>query len=208
MLDIHMIHLLSNGVKYYKADRRLFDPLFYNFADSMKERLFNELNRKPVNFDVAFLNRKAGGTPLIVVQNDEQVFPNQALADASGVAEDSFGRRVRYSHIFTSQTATITVFAESIELARALQVIIRSSILLFTGTLIKAGYENILYQGSTSIGVDPTLMEGGTPAYTVSMSYSALHHHIIPVYLDHLSDVGAPIPDFPIDVLLPTLIEP
>lgn len=206
MLDIHLMHILSNGVKYYKSSRSLFDPLFYTFADSMKARIFAELNRQPISFDTAFQNRKSGGLPLITVENSEQVFPNQALADLSGVAEDAFGRQVRWAHTFTSQTAVINVYTDSMELTRALQIICRSSILLYTPQLLRAGYESLLYQGSSAIYVENQLVEGGSAAYATALTYSALHHHMIPVYQDNLTAIGTPPEDYLIDVQLPTLL--
>jgi len=206
MLDIHLLHILANGVKYYKASRALFDPLFYTFAESMKARIFAELNRQPISFDTAFQNRKSGGLPLITVENSEQIFPNQSLADASGYGEDQFGRRVRWSHTFTSQTAVINVYTDSMELTRALQLICRSAILLFTPQLLRAGYENLLYQGSSAVYVETQLYEGGTAAYATTLTYSALHHHIIPVYQDDLTAIGAPEADYLINIELPTRI--
>lgn len=205
MLDIHLMHILSNGVKYYKSSRDLFDPLFYTFADSMKARIFAELNRQPISFDTAFQNRKSGGLPLITVENSEQVFPNQSLADASGMAEDGFGRLVRWSHIFTSQTAAINVYTDSMELTRALQIICRSSILLYTPQLLRAGYENLLYQGSSAVYVEAQLYEGGSAAYATTLTYSALHHHMIPVYQDNIDTIGTPPAEYLIDVHVPTL---
>jgi|LauGreDrversion4_2_1035121.scaffolds.fasta_scaffold08837_2 hypothetical protein len=191
MFDLHLMHILRNGIKYYSSSRDLFDPLFPTFSETMRTRMFAELTRKPVSFDAAYQNRKAGALPLITIENSEEALSNQALADFSGTAVDAFGRRVQYKHIFINHAAGINIFADSLEAVRTLQIIVHASVLLFTSALLKANYENVMYQGSSSVMPETLLQDGGTPAYSVRALYIALQHLVIPTYLDDLQDIGA-----------------
>lgn len=202
MFDVHLIHIIGNGVKYYKSDRRLFDQLFPFLGEQSKARMFAELNRKAVSFDTAFQNRKIGGLPLIIIQNSEQSFSSQALSDSSGYVMDG-DTRVELSHIFTSQAADINIYADSPEMVRCLNNIVQASILLFRKSLIKAQYEQVMYMGSSAIGVDPSLQDEGTSAYVRTMNYSALHHMIIPTRVEDLANIGATPETYSVEIIRP-----
>ncbi len=193
MFDLHLNHIIANGIKYYGADRRLFDPLFPNIADAMRERMFNALSTKKITFDLAYSNKTEGRLPLITIENNEHFYDSQGLADRSGDFIDGFGNESPYSHIFTSQECVINIYAESMEMVRCLQTIIMASVLIFKPSLIKANYENILYLGSTPIKAEnPIIVAGGGALYSRQLRYGALHHLLVPTRLESLLDIGSP----------------
>jgi hypothetical protein len=196
MFDLHLIHILNNAIKYYATSRELFDPLFPNISDAMRQRMFQALQTNKVSFDTAFAQRKASSFPIITVENNEQFYDSQALGDSSGVLQDNFGRKVMFNHIFTSQEAVINILAETQEQVRMYQAIIQAAMLIFKPYLFKAGYENLLYIGSTQLEAEPMLLEKGSAAYSRQCRYAALHHTIIPVHLDSVAEVGASLPDY------------
>jgi len=196
MFDLHLIHIINNSIKYYGSSHDLFDPLFPNIADSMRNRMFQVLSTTKVSFDSAFSQRKAESLPLVTVENNEQFYDSQALGDMSGYGTDTFGRRVKFNHIFTSQEAVINILAENQEQVRLYQTVIQAGMLLFKPQLMRAGYENIMYIGCTQLDTEPLLVEKGSQAYSRQCRYAALHHALIPVHLDTLTDIGADLPDY------------
>lgn len=204
MFDLHLMHVIGNGVKYYGSSRDLFDPLFPGVADSMRERMFNSLTSSKVTFDSAFSGRRQGGLPLITIENNEQFYDSQGLGDSSGEFIDSFGRISKFSHIFTSQEAVINIYADSMEEVRCLQVVAQAAILLFKGSLLKANYENVMYLGATQLQPDNMLMEGGAASYGRQLRYAALHHQYIPARIESLADIGAIDPEYEIEVVKPS----
>lgn len=206
MFDLHLIHIIGNGVKYYGADKALFDPLFPNVAQSMRDRMFNALGGQKVTFDVAYSRRREGGLPLITIENNEQFYDDQGMGDLSGEFIDNVGRKSRYSHLFTSQEAVINIYADNMEMVRCLQMIVQASIILFKPSLIKANYENVLFLGATQVLPDDLLFEGGASTYGRQLRYGALHHLYFPSRIEDLGDVGAQDPVFEVVVEKPTPI--
>ena len=204
MFDVHLIHIIGNGVKYYKSDRRVFDGLFPHLGEVSKARMFTELNRKAVSFDTAYQNRKIGGLPLIIVENAEQSLNAQGFSDSAGMAMDTFGRLVPLSHIITVQTAAITIYADSPEMVRCFQTIIQAAMMLFRAALLKAQYENLMYEGSSNIGVETMLQGEGTSAYYRSMRYSAVHQLVLPTNIEDITAVGATPDSYTIEIIPPT----
>jgi len=203
MFDLHLTHIIANGVKYYGTDRALFDPLFPNIAEAMRQRMFNGLSTRKVHFDLAFSNKVEGSLPLITIENNEHFYDSQGLGDMSGEFIDGEGRKSTYSHIFTSQECIINIFADNMEMVRCLQGVVTASVLLFKTALIKANYENILYLGATPIRVEDPVLKGGSVLYGRQMRYGALHHLLVPSRVENLSDIGAPDTLYEVEVETP-----
>ena len=182
MFDLYLMHIIGNGINYYKANRTLFDPLFPHVATAMRDRMFSTLQNETVAFDSSFQPRTAGKLPLITIQSSEQFYDQQGLGQNGGSD---------FAHIFTSQEAVINVYTESMETTRLLQTVIQASVLLFTQVLIKGGFQNILYIGANPLIPEASLRGENLATYGRQLRYSGLHLLEIPLKIEQLDDIGA-----------------
>jgi hypothetical protein len=191
MFDLHIIHAIGNGINYYKKSRALFDPLFPAVSDDMRARMFSYLNNNKVSFDTAFNPKKAGALPLITVENNEHFYDSQPLAGIGGAEYDADGREIKYRSLFTSQESVINIYAKDMEAIRMLHRIVVSSMLLFHPSFISAGYQNLMYMGSTSLSLDPNLFGENFGVYGRSCRYASLHLLAIPARVEDVNNIGA-----------------
>ena len=196
MFDLYLMHIIGNGVNYYKADRALFDPLFPHVATAMRDRMFQTLQDEKIAFDSSFQPRTAGKLPLITIQSSEQFYDQQGLGQHGGATRDN----TAFAHIFTSQEAVINVYTESIETVRLLQTIIQASVLLFKDILIQGGFQNILYIGANPLIPETSLMGENLATYGRQIRYSGLHLLEIPLKIEQLNDIGASELEYTINV--------
>lgn len=201
MLDLYMLHLIPNAIKYYGADRSLFDPLFPLISETMRTRLWNILQDKTVSFDTAFNTRTAGKLPLITIENSEQFFDDQGLGQHAGVIKDVDGRPEPYAHIFTSQEVSVNIYADTLETVRLLQAITQASVLLFKQILLKSNFQNIIYIGSTTVQPSADLQGEQLATYARSVRFAGLHVLEIPSKIRNLDDLNALDTLFNIQVL-------
>ena len=196
MFDLYLMHIIGNGIKYYSADRSLFDPLFPHVATAMRDRMWAVLQTETVAFDSSFQPRTAGKLPLITIQSSEQFYDQQGLGQHGGVSGEDIG----YAHVFTSQEAVINIYTESVETVRLLQTIVQASVLLFTKVLIQGGFQNVLYIGANPL-IPETLLRGENLAtYGRQMRYSGLHLLEIPLKIEQLDEIGQADTQYTINV--------
>lgn len=184
MFDLHTLHAIKNGINYYKQDRSRFDPLLPSVGEAMRARLFAYLNDKNINFDTAFSGKAAKALPLITVELSEAFYDSQGIGNAAASRYDDDGREIPYSHIFTSPEAAINIFSNEIDGVRVLHRVIQASMLLFHSSFINAGYQNLLYVGSTSLAPTEELTAEGLEVYGRQLRYAGLHLLEIPAKID------------------------
>lgn len=183
MFDLYLTHIIGNAVRYYRSDRTLFDPLFPHVSDTMRNRMWEALQTTTISFDSAFNARTAKNLPLITVMSSEQFYDTQGLAQAAGEVEIA-GRLMQLNHIFTSQEATVNIYANTLEMIRLLACIVQAGILTFHSILIKAAFQNVVYVGATPLIPDPALVGEDLSTYGRQMRYAGLHLLEIPTRID------------------------
>lgn len=196
MFDLHIIHAITNGIKYFKADRSLFDPLFKHVSATYRERMFNKFAATPVYIDGAFNVKTAKDLPLITVELSETRYDGQGLGLASFAQYTDTGTigfsQERFIHEFNSQRVMINVYVGELELMRVLHHVIKAAILLFTRKLLEAGYQNIVYEGTNALEPVPELRAtGDLIVYGRQCVYSALQIIEIPYKIEDINNIGA-----------------
>ena len=180
MFDLYLIHIIGNAVRYYRSDRTLFDPLLPHVSAAMRDRMWATLQNVNVSFDAAYNARTAKRLPLITVESSEQFFDEQGLAQVASEHVDDDGQYVRLNHIFTSQEATVNIYADSLETVRLFSLIVQAGMLLFHDVLVKGAFQNVVYIGATSLVPDPTFTGEDLSTYGRQMRYAGLHLLEIP----------------------------
>lgn len=175
MIDLHIIHAITNGIKFYQDNianfRTTFDDVSQNYADRLHAKLV-EMN---VQFDTSN-NRKHSVFPLITTGLSEKTqASNQTLSNFSG--QGKLG-------LYLSQECKITIYTNDLDEIRILHRIIQSSLLVFKKSFLEMGYLTLDFEKSKdlepadeSIGgrVDKLLVIGdGVVVYRRELTYSAL----------------------------------
>jgi hypothetical protein len=200
MFDLHTIHAIKNGIHYYTRDRLMFDALFPAVSDNMKARMFQFLTDNPVSFDGAYTGSTAKTLPLVTVELVEAYYDSQGIGNMAHQRSDADGRVFHYYHQFTSQEVRINVYCNQMEGLRAIHRLIQASMLLWKNSFIKAGYENLLFTGTTPLVPEPRLEGEGRDVYSRQLRYAALHLLEIPAKIEDLSNIGALEPLLDVEV--------
>lgn len=184
MFDLHVLHAVKNAANYYKQDRARFDTLFPSVGEAMRARMFAYLNDRPVSFEQAFSGKTAKPLPLISVELSEAFYDSQGIGNAAYSRYDEQGREIPYAHIFTSPEATVNIFANEVDGVRVLHRLVQAAMLLFHTSFINAGYQNLLFIGSTALTPTEELAAEGLEVYGRQLRYAALHLLEIPSIVD------------------------
>ena len=199
MIDLYLIHIIGNAVRYYRSDRTLFDPLLPHVSAAMRDRMWATLQTVNVSFDAAYNARTAKRLPLITVESSEQYFDEQGLAQIASEHVDDDGQLIRLNHVFTSQEAVVNIYADTLETVRLLALIVQAGMLTFHDVLVKAAYQNVVYIGATSLVPDPSFTGEDLSTYGRQMRYAALHLLELPARVN-IDDPDALDPLFNIQV--------
>lgn len=199
MLDLYLIHIIGNAVKYYRSDRTLFDPLLPFVSVQMRNRMFNTLQNTEVSFDSAYNARTAKRLPLITVESSEQYFDDQGIGQVASEHIDDNGQLIRLNHVFTNQEAIVNIYADSLETVRLLSLIVQAGVLTFKDVFVKASFQNIMYISSTSLMPDPAFTGEDLSTYGRQMRYAGLHLLEIPTK-EKINDLNTLDTLFRIDV--------
>ena len=202
MFDLHFIHAVKNGLRYFKADRFMFDPLFPNVSDNMKARMFQWLQDNEIKFDAAYTGGAAEGLPLVTVELTEAYYDQQGLGNHAFSSTDDEGRVFHRYHLFTSQEVRVNIYAKEMEAVRLIHKLIQATMLLFHKSFINAGYQNVLYTGTTPLVPELALEGEGLNVYGRQVRYAALHLLEIPGYTEDLNNIGIYDPLLDIQVAL------
>lgn len=194
MLDLHITHVINNGVRYFSKSRDNFDHLFPNTAESFKARMFAWLQANKINYDVAYSGKTSKKLPLVTVELTEALYDAQGLGNAAFSTYDTEGlRETKYAHEFTSQECRVNLYSDELEVLRLMHQIVKASMLLFTPSLLNAGYQNVLYLGTSAVAPEIDLRgeSEGLGVYSRQCIYAALHLMQIPARVEDLNNIGA-----------------
>ena len=199
MLDLHFAHLLKNGLHYYLKDRFMFDPLFPMLSSTMAEKLFNHLNSNKIDIDFAFV-KQSNTLPLITISISEQEYAFATLGDIGGSSERGEGRTVLNKNFSIKQNIDLNIYAKDLDTLRGLTHLVHCIITLFKNSLLKKGYLDIVFTGSSSVKPISDLQTEGSQIYARKMSFSSIYHQEISSYIEDLNNIGELEPLLPIKV--------
>ena len=200
MFDLYLIHIIGNAFRYYAADRALFDQLFPHVAEAMRDRMWTYLQTNTISFDSSYNARNARNLPLITVEDNEQFYDAQGLANSAGEYVNADDQLVRVSHLFTSHEAVINIFADSLEAVRVIEAIVQAGVILFHNFLVKAAFQNVIYVGSTTLVPETALVGEDLSTYGRQCRYAALHLREILTKVEQLDNIGQLDPVYTVQV--------
>lgn len=166
-LDLHTLLVLKNKWGTYGvADSAAFEALFSNIPATMVTSWHTYLRANQPDFKTSF-NHELANIPQVVVSLQDEPVDDIPLGyhGVSGLTE--------YVSMFVRETVTITVYAPSNDIARALHVMVRASMLSQLKWLIRIGYEDLQYLGGGDLGTDPDLQAEELGVYVRTQRWSS-----------------------------------
>lgn len=167
MLDLHIIHAVSNGVKHYQTDINAFKQIFKDVSDSYAQKLFTKFATLDINFDNAY-SRTHETYPLITASlaektsDEDQTLGNFAFNGEKG--------------LFLRQESIISVYSNDFDTLRILHRVIQASMLLHKDSFLGSGYLNIEFVSSIELEPDEEVIGDGVIVYQRKLTYNALRH--------------------------------
>ena len=142
MFDLHIIHAIGNGLKYFKDNQNAFNGIFKQTSTTMKNKYYSRLLELDVQLDVAF-SRKIEKMPLISVALSEAQVEGTTFLGNAGHG----GNLVQLSN----QECRINIYAKDMTDIRILHQIIMASLLLFKKSFFDVNYLDIRYTQSRDL---------------------------------------------------------
>lgn len=164
MIDFHTVHVISNGIKYYKETQSAFIELFEDVSEAYAIKLHDKLQSIDVSFNTSY-NKKFDNYPLITTSVDEQSddTDNQLLANR-GISQGKV--------MFFTQKCVLNIYTADIDIMRVLHRLVQASMLLFKQDLLNVGYLNIEFKGSSDLKPDPDLVGKDVLVYRKELRYN------------------------------------
>jgi hypothetical protein len=165
LIDFHVLHTISNGVKYYKENQADFLSIFNDVSEAYALKLFNKLADVNVTFNVGF-QKKVESFPLITLTVEEfsDDTDNQVLGNRGYALENI---------TFINQQCSINVYSSDIDILRVLHRIIQTSMLLFKKDFFRVGYINIEFVKSSDMEPEDGLVGKDVAVYKRLIKYNA-----------------------------------
>lgn len=165
MFDLHVLHAVGNGLKYYQDNEEKFKGLFSDVGETLRQAMYEKFKNTKIQTDVAYAGRTPQ-LPLVTCEINEQFYDRQGLGNLG--ANNTF-------HLFTSQEAVIHIYAKDIDTLRVFHRVIQASMLIFTPSFLRTGYQNILFTGSSTLTPEESLISEDLRVFTRQLRYAALH---------------------------------
>ena len=144
IFDLHVIHTIANGIKYYAQNQTAFNNIFNQTSVAIKNKYFTRLQTlvNEVQVDVAF-TKKSEKFPLVSVSLSEA-----RIEDTTFLGNTGHGGRLTQ---LSNQECRINIFAKDMNDIRILHQIIIASLLLFKKSFFDVSYLDIRYLQSKDL---------------------------------------------------------
>lgn len=174
MLDLHILHCIKNGLKYYKDNQNDFKGLFNDIGTTLQTQYYNRLVSiyDTIQIDAAF-TRETKQFPLISISLNEAELDNTAfLGNIGAPGYNTFTE-------LNNQECKIQVFSNEMIDIRLLHRIIRGILLLFKKSFLDIGYSDIRYIQSRDLRPLEIPTAAGGVIYNRELSYTAQSQLIV-----------------------------
>jgi len=197
LLDMHIVHALTNGWKAYRDSLEAFRELLPSVSEDVAATWHATLVAHEPVFRVAHAPRTPEAFPFVTVELLSDTPSERSLGNFTGMHG---GRRML--GFSSRQTASITIESKQDETLRALAIIIRAVLLRATTSFLRSSYVSFQYEGMDPLGMDEQLVAESFGIYTRHLQYSAEVEIHIPEQLP-----GVVVPDIGWFVQLENVVE-
>jgi len=162
MIDLHILHAISNGIKAYQGNQAAFEGLFPELGQNLRTKYWNKFSVADVSFTKGF-SRKIEKTPAISVAYEEASSMNEQLLSNGG----------RNKQLFLSLESRIKICDKDYDLTRILHRVIQSVLLLFKNGFLQNGYLNFDFVSSEALENDEGYTSSDEIYYARELTYNA-----------------------------------
>lgn len=162
MIDLHILHAVSNGIKAYQGNQTAFEGLFPELGQNLRTKYWNKFSVSDVSFTKGF-SRKIEKTPSISVSYEEASSMNEQLLSNGG----------RNKQLFLSLESRIKICDKDYDLTRILHRVIQSVLLLFKNGFLQNGYLNFDFVSSEALENDEGYTSSDEIYYARELAYNA-----------------------------------
>lgn len=164
MLDLHIIHTIANGVKYYKDNRDSFNEIMNDMSPALRDKYYDKLVATSINFDRAY-SQKHNKYPLITTKIIEKTSAEEQVLGNVGHR----GQAV----LMVNQNCDITLYDSDYDIMRILHRIIQATLLIFKGSFLKIGYLNFQFISSEELEPDDDATSDSVMIYKRVITFNA-----------------------------------
>lgn len=174
MLDLHILHCIKNGLKYYKDNENDFKGLFNDIGSTLQTNYYNRLVAifDTIQIDAAF-TRETKQFPLISISLNEAELDDTAFLGNIGAP----GYQTLTE--LNNQECKIEIYANEMIDIRLLHRIIRGILLLFKKSFLDIGYSDVRYIQSRDLKPIEIPTGAGGIVYNRELSYTAQSQLIV-----------------------------
>lgn len=174
MIDLHLIHGIANGLKYYQENQAEFSAIFDDISQTYIDKLFNKIQNLDIKYDSAYSNTH-DRYPLITTTLAESTTDQDQMLGNMGYNEKKV--------LFLNQECIVSVYASDKDVLRALHRMIQSAFLVFKKSFLQAGYLNVEFINSTELQPDEDVIGKGVTVFAREITYIAQKQlHAKPIY--------------------------
>ena len=170
MLDLHLIHTIKNGVKYYKETESAFNALFPDIGASLRTKYFN-LFQRDISFDKGFLT-KSETFPIITTTLKEVASDTNQFLGNRGMQQNKV--------ILLNNECEIYLYSDEYDYGKVLHRVIQSVLLAFKPDFLRIGYLNIEFIKSEEFEPNADLTSSAVRVYGRQLVYRAQQQLIVP----------------------------
>lgn len=164
MLDLHINHTLSNGLKYYRDNRAAFDEIMYDISPTLRDKYYDKLVEITVNFNKAF-SEAHNKLPLITTRISERTNDREQVLGNKG----HYGKNV----LILNQECEINIYSNEYDIIRILHRVLQSTMLIFKGSFLSIGYLNLEFIKSEEVDLDDDLVGDNVIVFHRKVTYVA-----------------------------------
>lgn len=170
MLDLHIIHSIKNGVKYYSENQAAFEALFPDIGAALKTKYF-QLFQKDISFDKGYLT-KMEKFPIITTTLNEVARDTDQFLGNRGMKQNQV--------ILLNNECEIHIYSNDYDYGRVLHRVIQAIMLAFKSDFLKIGYLNIEFIKSGEFKPDDDLTSDAVRVYGRQLVYRAQQQLVVP----------------------------
>jgi hypothetical protein len=168
LFDLHIIHCIKNGLKYYKDNQSSFNQLFNDIGTTLRDNYFARLGTiiNTIQVDMSF-NRTTEKFPLIAISLSEAEIDDTNFI--GNVGNPGTGALTELNN----QECRITIYSNDMNDIRLLHRLIRGILLLFKKSFFKIGYTDMRYIQSKDLKSVEIPTGSGGVVYIRELLYTA-----------------------------------
>lgn len=164
MFDLHLIHGIANGVKYYQENQSAFRDIFDDINQIFADKLYTKIQNLDIKYDSAYSNTH-DSFPLITTTLSESTTDEDQMLGNMGYNSKKV--------LFLNQECIVSIYTSDKDILRAIHRMIQASFLIFKRSFLSTGYLNVEFIKSSELQPDEDIIGKGVSVFGREITYLA-----------------------------------